>query len=64
MAHDLAVKERQRLRRERRAQQREARRTIMAFQIFHSERPQDADEYMARADRAIAVEHARAKGEL
>ncbi len=46
---------------------RRSRRTIrclVAFDLFCIENQQAAEEYLSRADRAIAVERARAKGEI
>lgn len=51
-------------RRKLRAQKRAMQRIVLAFELFQADRQSDADEYLGRADRVLAVSHARAKGEL
>ena len=51
-------------RRQLRAQKRAMQRIVLAFELFQADRQSDADEYLGRADRVLAVSHARAKGEL
>jgi hypothetical protein len=64
MANSFAVKESQQKRRERRANERDSRRRLVAFGLFCADNQEAAEEYLSRADRAIAVERARAKGEI
>jgi len=51
-------------RRQLRAQKRALQRIVLAFELFQADRQSDADDYLSRADRVLAVSHARAKGEL
>lgn len=51
-------------RRQLRVQKRAMQRIVLAFELFQTDRSAEADEYLGRADRALAVSHARAKGEL